>query len=324
MSDTGTAKGISGPFIRHPVGTTLIMAAIVFIGLVAYPLLPVAPLPQVDFPTIQVSAQLPGADPETMAATVAQPLETQFAQMPGVAQLTSTSSLGQTQITIQFDLDRNIDGAANDVQAAINAAGGQLPKSLPSPPTYRKVNPADSPIMIISTTSDTMPLIEVNDQVNTKLAQQISQMSGISQVLIGGQQKPAIRIQVDPAKLASRGLTLEDVRTQIGLSTVDAAKGSIDTPTRSFTIYDNDQLTTAKQWDDVIIAYRGGGQVRIRDIGKGNTGARRYQATGMGQWQTRNIPRAVQAAGRQCDRHGQSRQSAIAATGCNNSRDDQD
>ena len=268
MSDSGSTKGISGPFIRHPVGTTLIMAAIVFMGLVAYPLLPVAPLPQVDFPTIQVSAQLPGAGPETMAATVAQPLETQFAQMPGVAQLTSTSSLGQTQITIQFDLDRNIDGAANDVQAAINASGGQLPKSLPSPPTYRKVNPADSPIMIISATSDTMPLIEVNDQVNTKLAQQISQMSGISQVLIGGQQKPAIRIQVDPAKLASRGLTLEDVRTQIGLSTADAAKGSIDTPTRSFTIYANDQLTTAKQWDDVIIAYRGGGQVRIRDIGK--------------------------------------------------------
>ncbi len=268
MNADGATRGISGPFIRHPIGTTLIMAAIVFIGLVAYPFLPVAPLPQVDFPTIQVSASLPGADPETMAATVAQPLETQFAQMPGVAQLTSTSSLGSTQITIQFDLDRNIDGAANDVQAAINAAGGQLPKTLPNPPTYRKVNPADSPIMILSATSETMPLIQVNDEVNTKLAQQISQMSGVSQVFIGGQQKPAIRIQVDPAKLASRGMTMEDVRGQIAITTVAAAKGTIDTPQRSFTIYNNDQLTDARQWNDVILAYRNGAPIRVRDIGQ--------------------------------------------------------
>ena len=252
MSDHASTSGISGPFIRHPIGTSLIMAGLVFLGIVAYPLLPVAPLPQVDFPTIQVSASLPGADPETMAATVAQPLETYFAQMPGVSQLTSSSSLGQTAITIQFDLDRNIDGAANDVQAAINAAGGQLPKTLPNPPTYRKINPADAPIMIISATSDTMPLTEVNDQVNTKLAQQLSQMSGVSQVSIGGQQKPAIRVQVDPAKLATRGMTLEDVRAQIAISTVDAAKGSIDTADRSYTIYANDQLTAAKKWNDVI------------------------------------------------------------------------
>ena len=268
MSDNAAAtRGISGPFIRHPIGTSLIMAGIVFLGLVSYPFLPVAPLPQVDFPTIQVSAALPGADPETMAATVAQPLETQFAQMPSVSQLTSSSSLGQTQITIQFDLDRNIDGAANDVQAAINAAGGQLPKTLPNPPTYRKVNPADAPIMIVSATSDTMPITQVNDEVNTKLAQQISQMSGVSQVTIGGQQKPAIRVQVDPAKLASRGMTIEDVRTQIGISTVAAAKGSIDTPDRAFTIYNNDQITDPTVWNDVILAYRGGAPVRVRDIG---------------------------------------------------------
>jgi HAE1 family hydrophobic/amphiphilic exporter-1 len=272
-ADEGVAsRGISGPFIRHPIGTSLIMAGLVFIGLVAYPLLPVAPLPQVDFPTIQVSAQLPGADPETMAATVAQPLETQFAQMPGVAQLTSSSSLGATQITIQFDLNRNIDGAASDVLAAINAAGGQLPKTLPSPPTYRKVNPADSPIMIISATSETMPLTEVEDQVNLKLAQQISQLSGVGQVLIGGQVKPAVRVQVDPRRLANLGLTLEDVRTQIGLSTVDSAKGTIDTPTRSYTIYNNDQLLQAKPWNDVIIAYKNGGPVRIRDIGQAIAG----------------------------------------------------
>ncbi len=143
-----TSEGISGPFIRYPIATSLLMAGILFVGLVAYPLLPVAPLPQVDFPTIQVSASLPGASPETMASSVAQPLERQFAQIPGVAQMTSTSSLGSTSVTIQFDLNRNIDGAANDVQGAINAAGGQLPKTLPSPPTYRKVNPADSPILL--------------------------------------------------------------------------------------------------------------------------------------------------------------------------------
>ena len=268
MSDKTVSSGVSGPFIRHPIGTSLIMAGIVFLGLVAYPLLPVAPLPQVDFPTIQVSASLPGADPETMAATVAQPLETYFAQMPGVSQLTSSSSLGQTSVTIQFDLDRNIDGAANDVQAAINAAGGQLPKTLPNPPTYRKVNPADAPIMIISATSDTMPLTEVNDQVNTKLAQQLSQLSGVSQVSIGGQQKPAIRVQVDPAKLAARGMTIEDVRAQIAISTVAAAKGTIDTPDRSYTIYANDQLTAAQKWNDVILAYRNGAPVRVRDIGQ--------------------------------------------------------
>src|SRR5471032_1683554 len=185
--------GISEPFIRHPIATSLIMVGILFVGIVAYPKLPVAPLPQVDFPTIQVSAQLPGASPETMASAVAQPLETQFAQIPGVSQETSISTLGSTAITIQFNLDRNIDGASNDVQAAINAAGGQLPKNLPSPPTYRKVNPADSPILLLGATSDTMTLTDVDDEVETKLAQQISQISGVAQVTIGGQQKPAIR-----------------------------------------------------------------------------------------------------------------------------------
>src|SRR5580700_2562601 len=192
--------GISGTFIRHPIATSLLMLGVLFVGIVVYPMLPVAPLPQVDFPTIQVSASLPGASPETMASSVAQPLETQFAQIPGVAQMTSTSALGSTAITIQFDLDRNIDGAANDVQAAISAATGQLPKNLPGPPTYRKVNPADSPILLLGATSDTLPLTEVDDNVETKLAQQISQIAGVSQVLIGGQQKRAVRIQLDPAK----------------------------------------------------------------------------------------------------------------------------
>ena len=266
------SEGISGPFIRYPIATSLLMAGILFVGLVAYPLLPVAPLPQVDFPTIQVSASLPGASPETMASSVAQPLERQFAQVPGVAQMTSTSSLGSTSITIQFDLNRSIDGAANDIQGAINAAGGQLPKTLPSPPTYRKVNPADSPILLFSVTSDTLPLIDVNDYADTQMAQQISQISGVAQVTIGGQQKPAIRIQIDPAKLVAKGLQLEDVRSQIAITTVDSPKGNIDGKTRSFTIYANDQLPKSKDWNDVIVAYRNGGPLRIRDIGQAVSG----------------------------------------------------
>jgi len=265
-------ESISSPFIRYPIATSLLMAGILFVGLVAYPLLPVAPLPQVDFPTIQVAASLPGGSPETMASSVAQPLERQLAQIPGVAQMTSTSSLGTTAVTIQFDLNRNIDGAANDVQAAINAAGGQLPKNLPSPPTYRKVNPADSPILLLSATSDTLPLTTVSDSVDAQLAQQISQISGVAQVTIGGQQKPAVRIQIDPAKLVAKGLSMEDVRSQIVITTVDSPKGNIDGDTRSFTIYANDQLTESKDWNDVIIAYRNGGPLRIRDIGQAVTG----------------------------------------------------
>ena len=266
------SEGISAPFIRYPIGTSLMMAGILFVGLVAYPLLPVAPLPQVDFPTIQVSASLPGGSPETMASSVAQPLERQLAQIPGIAQMTSTSYLGTAAVTIQFDLNRSIDAAANDVQAAINAAGGQLPKNLPSPPTYRKVNPADSPILLLSATSDTLPLTTVSDAVDAQLAQQISQISGVAQVIIGGQQKPAIRIQIDPAKLVAKGLSMEDVRSQIAITTVDSPKGNIDGATRAYTIYANDQLLDSKDWNDVIIAYRNGGPLRIRDIGQAVTG----------------------------------------------------
>jgi hydrophobic/amphiphilic exporter-1 (mainly G- bacteria), HAE1 family len=266
------SDGISAPFIRYPIGTSLMMAGILFVGLVAYPLLPVAPLPQVDFPTIQITATLPGGSPETMASSVAQPLERQFAQIPGIAQMTSTSYLGTAAVTIQFDLNRSIDGAANDVQGAINAASGQLPKSLPSPPTYRKVNPADSPILLLSATSDSLPITTVSDSVDAQLAQQISQISGVAQVSIGGQQKPSIRVQIDPAKLVAKGLSLEDVRTVITNTTVDSPKGNIDGVTKAFTIYANDQLLDSKDWNDVIIAYRNGGPLRIRDIGKAVTG----------------------------------------------------
>ncbi|MDZ5450540.1 efflux RND transporter permease subunit [Labrys sp. ZIDIC5] len=260
--------GISTPFIRYPVATTLLMVGILFVGIIAYPQLPVAPLPEVDFPTIQVSASLPGADPATMASSVAQPLETQFSLIPGISEMTSSSQTSSTQITLQFDLSRNIDGAGADVLAAINAANGQLPKNMPSPPTYRKVNPADSPILLLGATSDTLPLTEVSDQALTKLAQAISQIGGVGQVNVGGQQTPSIRVQVDPAKLVAKGLSMEDVRTPLAVTTVNNPKGTFNGATRSYTIYANDQLTDAKDWNDVIIAYRNGSPVRVRDIGQ--------------------------------------------------------
>jgi HAE1 family hydrophobic/amphiphilic exporter-1 len=261
-------KGVSGIFIDHPIGTSLLMAGLLFVGIVSYPLLPVAPLPQVDFPTIQVSAQLPGASPETMASSVAQPLERVFAQIPGVTQLTSQSAIGATSITIQFDLDRNIDAAAQDVQSEINAASGQLPKNLPAPPTYRKINPADTPIILLAVQSDVLPITEVDDNADVKVAQQISQMSGVGFVTIGGEQKPSVRVQIDPRKLAAKGLTLEDVRNTITVATTNSPKGNIDGETRNFTIYSNDQLTKAKPWNDVVVAYRDGAPIRISDIGQ--------------------------------------------------------
>ena len=243
------------------------MAGILLIGVVAFPMLPVAPLPQVDFPTIQVTATLPGASPETMASSVAQPLEYQFGQIPGVSQLTSTSVLNNTTIVVQFDLDRNIDAAAGDVQSAIDAAAGQLPKNLPSPPSYRKVNPADSPVLVMSVQSDVLPTITVDDAAETIIAQQISRVPGVGIVTVGGQQKPAIRVQVDPGKLSALGIQLEDVANVITAATVDAPKGSVNGPEHSFTIYDNDQLLKAEPWNDVIVAYKNGAPVRIRDIG---------------------------------------------------------
>jgi hydrophobe/amphiphile efflux-1 (HAE1) family protein len=263
---------ISEPFIRRPIATSLLMAALALAGMVAFPLLPVAPLPQVDFPTIQVSAQLAGASPDTMAATVAAPLERRFGQIAGVTQMTSTSTLGSTSITLQFDLGRDIDAAAQDVQAAISAAGRQLPTTLTSPPTYRKVNPADSPILILATHSDTLPLTTVDDYADNVLAQQISQITGVAQVIIGGEQKPAVRVQVDPAKLQATGLTFEDVRgTLVNASTI-AAKGSINGARQSFTISANDQLTKAEEYDNVILAYRNGAPIRVRDLGHAVSG----------------------------------------------------
>ena len=257
----------STPFINRPIATSLLMAAILLVGLVAFPLLPVAPLPQVDFPTIMVNTTLPGASSETMASSVATPLETQFAQIPGVAQMTSTSVFGSTQIVIQFDLDRNIDAAAQDVQSAINAASGLLPKTLPNSPTYKKINPAESAIVIYAAHSDALPLTTVDDYAENAILPRISQIAGVGQVSLGGQQKPAIRVQIDPAKIAALGIQLEEVAGVIATASVNSPKGSINGIAHNYVVYSNDQLVKAAPWNDVIIAYKNGAAVRVRDIG---------------------------------------------------------
>jgi len=233
---------------------------------------PVAALPNVNFPTIQVTAQLPGADPETMASSVATPLEQQFSQIPGVTQLTSSSALGFTQLSVQFELSRDVDGAAADVLAAINAASPYLPPNIPYPPTIRKVNPADTPILVLGLTSDTLPLITVDAYAENILLPKISQISGVGLVGIGGQQKPAIRVQVDPQALASRGINLEDVRAVLGQANVDQPKGTLNSPLQSYTLNTNDELRKPAAYDDLIIAYRSGSPVRIRDIGRATAG----------------------------------------------------
>ncbi len=274
---------ISAPFITRPIATTLLMVAFTFAGIAAYFYLPVAPLPQVDFPTIQVSAQLPGASAETMASSVANPLEQQFGQISGVTQLTSTSTLGNTQVNIQFQLDRNIDAAAQDVQAAITAAGRRLPTTLSSPPSYRKFNPADPPIIILSVTSDTVPLTEADDYAENILAQQISQIQGVAFVYIGGQQKPAIRVQIDPEKLATRNITLEDVRAVLGTITADAAKGTLNGAKQSFTIAANDQIMKSEDYDNIILTYKQGAPIRVSDVGHAIAGPENTQ---LGAWST--------------------------------------
>ena len=259
---------ISEPFIRRPVATTLLMAALAFVGIVSFPFLPVAPLPQVDFPTIQITTTWSGASAETMATSVAAPLELQFGQIAGIAQMTSTSSLGAATIVIQFELDRSIDSAAQDVQAAITVATKQLPQTLTTPPSYKKVNPADTPVLLLSVHSDTIPLINVDDYANIFLAQQISQVTGVSQVLVFGDRTPSIRVQVDPAKLAANGLTLEDIRGTLVNSTTNAAKGTVNGDKISFTIAANDQITNADKFNDVVLAYRNGAPIRVRDVGQ--------------------------------------------------------
>jgi hydrophobe/amphiphile efflux-1 (HAE1) family protein len=259
---------LSEPFIQRPVATSLVMAAVAFAGLAAYPFLPVASLPQIDFPTIQITATLAGASAETMAVSVATPLERQFSQIPGITQMTSLSTLGAAQVVVQFDLNRNIDAAAQDVQAAISVAGKTLPQNMTLPPTYRKVNPADPPILILGARSATLPLIRINEFLDSFLAQQISQVSGVGLAQIGGDRRPSIRVQVDPAKLASMGLTLEEIRPAIVTATTDSPKGFLNTAETGFTIAANDQIIDADIFNDVVLAYRNGAPIRVRDVGR--------------------------------------------------------
>src|SRR5277367_6383036 len=244
------------------------MVGLLLCGLGAYRLLPVAALPNVDYPTIQISAQLPGADPQTMASSVATPLEQQLSQIPGLAQLTSSSALGFTQLTVQFELSRSVDSAAVDVLSAINAASPYLPTNLPYPPTIRKVNPADTPVILLALTSETLPLTTIDAYAENILLPKISQISGVGQVGIGGQQKPAIRIQVNPQALASRGLSLEDVRNVVSGANVDLPKGTLNSPRQTFTLNTNDQLLKPDAYNNLIVAYRSGSPVRIHDIGQ--------------------------------------------------------
>ncbi len=257
---------ISGPFIVRPVATALLMFGVLLAGGVGYLQLPVSALPQVDYPTIQVLTFYPGASPDVMASSVTTPLERQFGEVPGLTQMTSTSAFGGSLITLQFDLKEDIDVAEQEVQAAINAATTYLPKDLPNPPVYSKVNPADTPILTLALTSETLPLSKVEDFADTNLAQKISQLSGVGLVTISGGQKPAVRVRANPTALASYGLSLEDLRATLGAANVDQAKGTLNGPRQQFTIQDNDQLLTSELYGPLIVAYKNGGPVRLSDV----------------------------------------------------------
>src|SRR6476620_4268340 len=258
----------SRPFILRPVATSLLMVAIVLAGLLGFKFLPLSALPQIDYPTIQVQTLYPGASPEVMSQTVTAPLERQFGQMAGLTRMSSTSAAGVSVITLQFDLGLALDVAEQEVQAAINAGSSLLPADLPAPPVYAKVNPADAPVLTLAVTSDTLPLTEVQNLVNTRLALKISQVSGVGLVSLSGGQRPAVRIQADSQALASYGLGLDSLRNAISAANANSAKGSFDGPTRSFTINANDQLVTAQDYAALIIAYRNGAPVRLSEVAK--------------------------------------------------------
>ena len=271
----------SRAFILRPVGTALLMAAIMLVGLVALRFLPISALPEVDYPTIQVQTFYPGASPEVMTSSVTAPLERQFGQMPSLNQMASQSSAGASVITLQFSLDLPLDIAEQEVQAAINAAGNLLPADLPAPPIYAKVNPADAPILTLAITSKTTPLTDIEDLADTRLAEKISQVAGVGLVSIGGGQRPAVRIQANPLALASYGLNLDDLRTTVSNLNVNTPKGNFDGPTRNFTINANDQLTDARAYNDAIVAYKNGRPVMLTDVATIVAGA---QNTKLGAW----------------------------------------
>src|SRR6202166_2800732 len=257
---------ISAPFIRRPIGTSLLAAALLLSGILAFNFLPVASLPRVDFPVIGVGAGLPGADPQTMASAVATPLERQFGRISAVNQMTSSSQLGTTSITLQFDLNRNIDAAARDVQAAINAARSQLPANLPSNPSYRKANPADAPVLILALTSDTMTVPQMYDAADSILAQKWAQVDGVGQFFVGGAAHPAVRAEVNPTVLNKLGVGLDTVRNALNAAKIESAKGQVSNSTTSWSLDDTDQLFTADQYRPLIIAYKNGAPVRLADV----------------------------------------------------------
>src|SRR3974390_1585150 len=252
---------LSSPFIRRPVATTLLTAAIALSGAVAFRALPVSALPQIDFPTVSVGASLPGASPEIMASSVATPLERQFGRIAGVTEMTSASYLGTTAITLQFDLNRNIDGAARDVQAAINAARAYLPSNLPNNPTYRKGNPADAPILILAVTSEAYDLGQMDDAPSTTHQQRLSQVQGVGQVTVGGSSLPSVRVEVNPTQLNSFGLSLEDIRTNLSQENANLAKGQLANGETTADILVNDQLLKAEQYKPLIVGYHSGAAV---------------------------------------------------------------
>ncbi len=253
-------------FILRPVATSLLMLAILLVGIVAYKQLPLSALPEVDYPTIQVVTLYPGASPDVMTSSVTAPLERQFGQMPGLNQMSSTSSGGASVITLQFNLDLSLDIAEQEVQAAINAGGNLLPSDLPAPPIYSKVNPADTPILTLAVTSRTLPLPRVQDLIDTRLAQKISQLSGVGLVSLSGGQRPAVRMQLNPRAIAALGMNLDDIRTAIGNANVNQAKGSFDGPARASTIDANDQLKSADEYRNLIIGYKNGAPIRVSDV----------------------------------------------------------
>lgn len=257
---------ISAPFIARPVATTLLTLGVMLAGILGFQLLPIAPLPQVDFPTISVNAAMPGASPDTMAATVATPLERSLGTIAGVNEITSRSSLGSTNVTLQFDLSRDINGAARDVQAAINAARSLLPMGMPSNPTYRKVNPADAPIMILSLTSATLTRGQMYDAASTVLAQRLAQVNGVGQVNVGGGALPAVRVELDPDKLASKGIALDNVRLALSATNANRPKGAVEQAGQYWQVAANDQARTAAEYAPVILGFRDGAAVRLQDV----------------------------------------------------------
>ncbi|HTZ80659.1 MAG TPA: efflux RND transporter permease subunit, partial [Stellaceae bacterium] len=263
----------SRPFILRPVATTLLMVAIMLVGGLAFQFLPLSALPEVDYPTIQVQTFYPGASPDVMTTSVTAPLEVQFGQMPSLNQMSSSSSAGASVITLQFSLAISLDIAEQEVQAAINAAGNLLPSDLPAPPIYAKVNPADAPILTLALTSKTMPLTQVEDLADTRLAQKISQLAGVGLVSISGGQRPAVRVQANSLALAAYGLNIDDLRTTIGNANVNTPKGNFDGPTRAYTINANDQLHNPDDYRNLVIAYKNGAPVKLSDVAQVVEGA---------------------------------------------------